>query len=137
MKGKILIVDDEAEIRSMLTRHLMFNDYDILQAGDGCEALEVLEENKVDVIISDIVMPRMSGVDLLAVISDEYPMIRCIMMTGYVTQVHLLQCMHHHAETVIYKPIEDLQEIDNAVNNAFASIKHWNDKLKILKGMKT
>ena len=137
MKGKILIVDDESEIRDMLTRHLMFNDYEILQAGDGREALEVLEENKIDVIISDIVMPRMSGVDMLAIISDEYPMTRCIMMTGYVTQMHLLKCMHYHAETVIYKPIENLQEVDDAVEGAFASIKRWNDKLKVLKGMKT
>ena len=136
MKGVILIVDDELEIRNLLTRHFTFEDYSILEAADGREALDILENNKVDVVISDIVMPRMSGVEMLEIISTEYPMIRTVMMTGYVTQTHLLKCMQFHAETVIYKPINDLQEIEDAVNNAFLSLNRWKNKLKILKEMK-
>ena len=136
MKGVILIVDDETEIRNLLIRHFTFEEYKILEAGDGREALDVLENNKVDVVISDIVMPSMSGVEMLEAISTEHPMIRTVMMTGYVTQIHLLKCMQFHAETVIYKPINDLQEIEDAVSGAFTSLNRWKSKLKILKDMK-
>ena len=136
MKGVILIVDDETEIRNLLSRHFSFEEYKVLEAGDGREALDILENNKVDVVISDIVMPRMSGVEMLETINTEYPMIRTVMMTGYVTQTHLLKCMQFHAETVIYKPIHDLQEIEDAVNGAFTSLNRWKSKLKILTDMK-
>ena len=120
----------------MLARHFTFEDYTVLEAGDGREALDILENNKVDVVISDIVMPRMSGVEMLEIITAEYPMIRTIMMTGYVTQIHLLKCMQFHAETVIYKPINDLQEIEDAVSKAFTSLNRWKEKLKTLQEMK-
>ena len=130
------MVDDELEIREMITRHFTFEDYKVFKASDGQEALEILENIQVDVVISDIVMPRMTGVDMLEVISNEYPMIRVIMMTGYVTQSHLLKCMQFHAETVIFKPIEDLNEMYDAVLRCFDSLKLWNKKLKVLQGLK-
>jgi YesN/AraC family two-component response regulator len=137
MKGNILIVDDEIEIREMLARHFSFDGYTILQAADGREALDVLETIKVDVVISDIVMPRLTGVEMLETIRAEYPMVRIVMMTGYVTQSHLLKCMTHHADTVIFKPIEDLKEMEDAVNRCFESINRWKEKLKVLQGLKT
>ena len=136
MKGNLLIVDDEQEIREMLARHFVFEDYKVFQAGDGQEALDILENIKIDVVISDIVMPKMTGVEMLEVISEEYPMIRVVMMTGYVTQSHLLKCMQFHAETVIFKPIDDLNEMTDAVERCFNSLTRWKDKLKILQGLK-
>ena len=136
MKGNLLIVDDELEIREMLARHFAFEDYKVFQAADGKEALEMLGNIKIDVVISDIVMPKMTGVEMLEVISEEYPMIRVIMMTGYVTQSHLLKCMQFHADTVIFKPIEDLMEIEDAVERCFFTLNLWKDKLKALQGLK-
>ena len=136
MKGNILVVDDELEIREMIVRHFTFEDYKVFQAADGQEALEILENIKVDVIISDIVMPRVTGVEMLEKISQEYPMIRVIMMTGYVTQSHLLKCMQFHADTVIFKPIEDLNEMQDAVIRCFDSLELWKKKLKVLQGLK-
>ena len=136
MKGNLLIVDDELEIREMLARHFTFEDYKVFHAADGQEALELLGNIKVDVVISDIVMPKMTGVEMLEVISQEYPMIRVIMMTGYVTQSHLLKCMQFHADTVIFKPIDDLQEIEDSVDRCFESLSRWKDKLKVLQGLK-
>ena len=93
--ANLLIVDDEQEIREMLSRHFLFEGFNIFQAEDGLEALEVLNKQKIDLVISDIVMPRMSGVELLEIIHKEFPMIRVNMITGYVTQSHLLQCMQN------------------------------------------
>jgi YesN/AraC family two-component response regulator len=136
MKGNLLIVDDEQEIREMLARHFTFEDYKVFHAADGQEALELLGTIKIDVVISDIVMPKMTGVEMLEVISQEYPMIRVIMMTGYVTQSHLLKCMQFHADTVIFKPLDDLKEIENSVERCFDSLSRWKDKLKVLQGLK-
>ena len=136
MKGNLLIVDDELEIREMLARHFTFEDYKVFQAADGQEALDLLENIKIDVVISDIVMPKMTGVEMLEVICEEYPMIRVVMMTGYVTQSHLLKCMQFHADTVIFKPIEDLKEMEQAVSRCFDALKLWKEKLKVLQGLK-
>lgn len=134
--ANLLIVDDEKEIREMLARHFAFEDFNVLQAEDGLEALEVLNNQKVDLIISDIVMPRMSGVELLEIVHREFPMIRTNMITGYVTQSHLLQCMQNHADNVIYKPLEDLQELEDSVKRSLECINRWKSKLKELQGMK-
>lgn len=136
IKANLLIVDDEVEIREMLARHFAFEGFNVLQAGDGLEALEVLNSNKVELIISDIVMPRMTGVQLLEIVHKEFPMIRVNMITGYVTQSHLLQCMQNHADNVVYKPLEDLSELEESVNQSLAIINRWKKKLKELQGMK-
>ncbi|MCM8538718.1 MAG: response regulator [Lentisphaeraceae bacterium] len=134
--ANLLIVDDEVEIREMLARHFSFEDYNVFQAEDGLEALEILNSNKIDLIISDIVMPRMSGVELLEIVHKEFPMIRVNMITGYVTQSNLLMCMRNHADNIIYKPLEDLQELEDSVKRSLEAINRWKSKLKELQGMK-
>ena len=135
-KATLMIVDDEAEIREMLERHFSFEGFKIKLAANGQEALDILSECKIDIIISDIVMPKMSGVQLLEKISKEFAMVRVIMITGYVTQSHLLQCMKRHADDVIYKPLDDLTELEESVKRSVSNIQRWKDKLKILQGMK-
>ncbi|HEY7117365.1 MAG TPA: response regulator [Tepidisphaeraceae bacterium] len=61
----ILIVDDEADCRNPLTRLLQIEGYEIVQAQDGLEALQRLEEQKIDLILLDLLMPRMDGVAFL------------------------------------------------------------------------
>ena len=61
----ILVVDDEVPIRRTLRRFLEVKKHSFLEAGDGIEALEVLSEQKVDVAIVDLMMPRMDGLELM------------------------------------------------------------------------
>lgn len=81
----ILVVDDEPEIRSLLIDFLSEDGgYTVLEAVDGIDALEnVLPENKVDLIISDINMPRMKGFELLSKVRDLYPDIKRVLITAY------------------------------------------------------
>lgn len=134
--ANLLIVDDEHEIREMLSRHFSFEGYNVILAEDGLEAIEILNSQKIDLIVSDIVMPRMSGVELLELVHKEFPMIRVNMITGYVTQSHLLQCMQNHADNVIYKPLEDLQELEDSVKRSLDCILRWKSKLRELQGLK-
>jgi len=136
VKGHLLIVDDEEHIRDMLSRHFRFLEYDVITAGNGAEALEKLEKSKFDVVISDIVMPGFSGVELLRVLRDQYPMISTIMITGYITLENALACMRLGADTCIFKPLEELSELEDAVASAMYRLKSWHRKLLELKGMK-
>ncbi|NLB55505.1 MAG: response regulator [Lentisphaerae bacterium] len=136
MQGKLLIVDDEEEIRSALSRHFRFKGYSVLTAGNGAEALAVMASNKIDVVISDIVMPIMDGVDLLRALRNDYPMVRTIMITGYVTQENVLACIRHDAETCVFKPWQDLSELETAVTSAMDRMKNWRRKLKYLLDIK-
>jgi len=136
MAKKLLIVDDEVEIREMLSRHFKFLGYNTSIASNGQEAMNYLGENKVDIIITDIMMPVMDGVTLLKTIRKEYPMVQVIMITGYVSLDNALSCMRAQASTCIFKPLEDLTELEEAVEKAFQTIEMWKRKFKELRGLK-
>ena len=136
MKAHILIVDDEEHIRKMLARHFSYLGYSVDTASDGGEALTKLEEIQTDVVISDIMMPVMDGVQLLQRIRRDFPMTRVIMITGYVRLENALACLRYSADTCIFKPIEDLEELEGAVSNAVRYLQHWQDKLAKLQEIK-
>ena len=136
MSKKLLIVDDEIEIREMLSRHFEFLGCNTSTAANGQEAMEYLDENKVDIVITDIMMPVMDGVTLLKNIRKEFPMVQVIMITGYVSLENALSCMRAQATTCIFKPLEDLTELEEAVEHSFQSIETWKRKFKELRGIK-
>ncbi len=103
----ILIVDDEPIIRDLCARAL--KDYRILQAENGQEALRVLEHEKVDLILVDVMMPIMNGLDLLQKIKEQDPEQLVIVMTGYADKDIILRALKAHANDFIHKPINLLQ----------------------------
>jgi len=103
----ILIVDDEPIIRDLCARTL--KDYRILQAENGQEALRVLEHEKVDLILVDVMMPIMNGLDLLQKIKEQDPEQLVIVMTGYADKDIILRALKAHADDFIHKPINLLQ----------------------------
>jgi DNA-binding NtrC family response regulator len=132
----LLIVDDEEQIRQMLSRHFRLMGFDVLTAFDGQNAIEVIESNKVDIVISDILMPNQSGIDLLRHIKENRQLIHVIMISGYVCLENALTCMRLGAQTIIFKPIEEMIELEDAVNTAVNHIQHWFDVLKNLQSRK-
>ncbi|GAB6096743.1 hypothetical protein JCM14469_29960 [Desulfatiferula olefinivorans] len=135
MQPRILIVDDEEPIRQSLARHFAFRGYETETAQNGRSALAVMEQKAFQVVISDIMMPVMTGIDLLKRIRKDYPMTRVIMITGYVTLENALACLRYNADTCIFKPIEDLGELDRAVDTALHYLDHWKKKLTALSAM--
>ena len=135
MKVRLLIVDDEADIRNMLSRHFRYHGYDVETAENGFIALEKLDQASYQVVVSDIMMPKMTGVQLLEAIRQQHPMVHVIMMTGHVTLENALACMQQGADTCIFKPIEDMAELQTAVEEAVNRLKHWQQKLKALQAM--
>jgi CheY-like chemotaxis protein len=80
-----LVVDDEAPVRRFVARVLAREAYTVLEAADGLEALDLVKSGKghVDVVVADIVMPRMNGVELMQALSLNYPDLPIILMSGY------------------------------------------------------
>ena len=70
-KERILIVDDNREIVDSLGKLLSFEGYDVLEAYDGMEALNVLEKTRVDLILLDVMMPRLNGLSTLMKIREN------------------------------------------------------------------
>ncbi len=129
LHGNILIVDDEASIRTLLKEHLSKQGLTIYTAENGAKALEQLEEHKIDVIISDIIMPEIDGVELVKRVRIEYPITRIIMMTGFVSIDNLLICVQNQVDTVIFKPFKNLDEFTISIEKSLKHLKHWQQKL--------
>ena len=136
MKIRLLVVDDDSGIRDVISRHFRFLGFEVEVAESGNEALEKMGTAKMDIVISDIVMPGMDGVEFLRAIKTQYPMTHVIMITGYVSLDNALTCMRLGADTAIFKPIEDFAELEEAVQNAVRSVKTWLNILNRLREMK-
>jgi two-component system, cell cycle sensor histidine kinase and response regulator CckA len=83
--GRVLLVEDEIDVRQFAVRALKRQGYQVLEAGDGVEALEVMEANQgtVDIVISDVVMPEMDGPTLFKELRRRNPSIKVIFVSGY------------------------------------------------------
>ena len=81
-------------------------------------------------------MPEMNGGDFLARIKRYNGAIKVIMITGYVTQDNVMTCMRRGAETCLFKPFDDLVQLEEAVSDAVLQIHKWQDILKSLHSMK-
>jgi len=84
MKSKILIVDDEPIIRDVLADQLHLYGYITGVAESGQKALEILEKEEFDLVIADVRMPEIGGVELLQKVSNLYPDMAKILLTGYI-----------------------------------------------------
>lgn len=132
-----MVVDDEYEIREMLYSHFVLKGYEVVVAESVDQAISFLGERRFDVVISDIMMPGRLGTELASVVRDEYPMTHVIMITGQITLENALACMRYRADTCIFKPMDDLSELDDAVERAISDIRRWRRKLSELRGMRT
>lgn len=79
----ILIVDDDDPVRVMLARLLRTHGYAVLQASHAGEAREILESTPVDLVVSDIVMPGESGIELRRELLEKHPQLPFILISGY------------------------------------------------------
>jgi YesN/AraC family two-component response regulator len=78
---RVLIVDDEAQMRSLL-EDLLEDDYAISTASNGAEALQRLQQDGAELIITDLVMPTMNGIDLVMAVRKQFPTLKIIAISG-------------------------------------------------------
>ncbi|MGE5681654.1 MAG: sigma-54-dependent transcriptional regulator [Bacillota bacterium] len=106
-KGKILIIDDEVDLRSILSRLLSLENYRILEAENALEAMSILEREEVQLVISDVKLPDANGLDLIASIKQKAPLCEIIMLTAYGTIQDGVKAIKSGAFDYITKGDED------------------------------
>lgn len=104
MSASVLVVDDETGMRETLVDILGAAGYDVTPAEDGAVALELASTHSYDVIVMDIRMPLLTGVEVLA--SLQHPPPKVVLMTGFALEEQLEQARAHNAFAVMQKPFQ-------------------------------
>ncbi|MDH4099445.1 MAG: sigma-54 dependent transcriptional regulator [Nitrospirota bacterium] len=121
MPNKILIVDDEASMRLAMQETLRRSGYDVVTAGDGQEGLLKLKDDEVQLVITDMKMPRMSGIDFLKNIKKTSPQMPVVMVTAYATVNNAVEAMKEGAFDYLLKPFSP-EALEEVVHRVFLSI---------------
>lgn len=119
---RILVVDDETSIREFLEIMLKREGYDVVTVGSATEALTLLKSKKVDVVISDISMPEMNGIELLGKIRSIHFDTAVIIMTAFGSTERAVEAMKLGATDYITKPFK-IEEMKQSVRTAILSVK--------------
>ena len=104
-KKTILVIEDDLDVLSMIIKHLKYLGYGIITATDGMEGLKRLESGGYDLVITDIVMPYISGVGVVSTLKEKYPHIPVIAITGYGKEPEAV-AMEKKADLVLAKPVK-------------------------------
>jgi CheY-like chemotaxis protein len=117
--GRILVVDDNVMVRDSYTELLRHRGYEVLQAGDGEQALDVLRDADVDLAIVDVMMPTMGGLEFRQRLQDLAPNVETILVTGQPDRIEDLMEDDPDFQAgrilVLYKPVHPvklLAEVD-------------------------
>ena len=115
--NKVLIVDDELEYLEILKKGLQKykSQFQVLTASDGEEAIELLKKEYISVLVTDLVMPKVDGLELLAYMSSNHPQVPCIVMTGYGSPEIKKKADRDDILHYIEKPL-DFDELAAAIN---------------------
>jgi len=114
--AKILIVDDEKGIRKTLGEFLRNDGHDVEEAEDAEIALQVIKARAVDVVVTDIVLPRLTGIELLRRIHAIAPEVQVVMMTGEPTLETAAESLRLGAANYLFKPITKAEILRAATN---------------------
>ena len=109
-KTRILIVDDESDLRNLLNHILTQAGYEVMEAPDGEAALNILRKEKFDIAFLDIQMPNVNGIQVLKHLQKNSPSTKAIMLTGYANLKNAMEAKEFGASDFIGKPykIEDI-----------------------------
>ncbi|MFP4687155.1 MAG: sensor histidine kinase [bacterium] len=119
MAKSVLVVDDEEIIRRRVGELLELDGYIVFKSRDGSEALEICRSSKPNVVLLDLKMPGISGIDVLKQIKKDFPEIEVIIITGHGGVDTAIQALREHAFSYIQKPV-DYDELEIEVRRAIA-----------------
>ena len=119
MRKTVLIVDDEQDILDILDRFFKRkNKFDVVKITDPIIALDKIKSGGIDLVLSDIMMPQMDGVELLKKVKEYNSSIKVIMMTAFSTLERTLECERLGADDYVTKPFISLRDVENKVLDA-------------------
>ena len=109
-EGLVLVVDDEPDVRKVVRMTLEKAGYDVVEAEDGEKAIEEIKKGEhsilLNLIITDIRMPNMNGIDVINYYRKEWPRIPLIVLTGFPDLDMAIAMLHHGVVDYLVKPVE-------------------------------
>ncbi|MCM8813032.1 MAG: response regulator [Candidatus Omnitrophica bacterium] len=121
---RVLVVDDENLMRDILLKALSSEQVDVVGVSDGIEALQYVQEHPVDLIISDVMMPKMQGTELFFEVRKLNPFVQVIIMTGYPTLETITRMLEAGVSDFIIKPFR-IDRIRLIVTETLGRIERW------------
>jgi DNA-binding NtrC family response regulator len=116
---RVLVVDDEPMIVSLLSTILREKGWDVTEAQSGTDGIDQLDRASFDVILTDLVMPGESGIDLLRAAKEIHPDVEVILMTGYANADTAIEAMRNGAFHYIMKPLKT-DDVTSLVEKAYS-----------------
>jgi len=133
MAKSILIVDDEQIIRNVLKRKLeSTTSYKVFMADDGVPALELFQRETIDLVVSDLLMKQMNGIELLRKLKALQPQVPVIIITGYGSLDDAIEAIHLGAEDFIKKPF-DINDVIETIDKTFRKRAEETDQREIIR----
>ena len=105
--AKILIVDDEVSILNMMKMTLQVDGYEVLTSTNGPEALKIFHNEAPDVVLLDVRMPGMNGIEVLGRIKEMNPDAEVIIISGHGDMEMAVECLRKEASNFLTKPVSD------------------------------
>lgn len=118
-KAKLLLAEDDPAQRRLLEIWLSDSGYSVLTAGNGLEALALAQKNPLDVVITDLKMPGLDGLQLLGLLKDLDPTLMVIFLSGHATISDTIEALREgRAFDFIQKPVRNLRQLNLAIERA-------------------
>jgi DNA-binding NtrC family response regulator len=129
-KPFVMLVDDEADFINTMSKRLEKRDFKVITANDGKQALEIVDSHRnLEVMILDVKMPGMDGIEVLTEMKKKYPLIEVIMLTGHATIESAIDGMKIGAFDYLMKPC-DIEQLTQKVQEAVAKRKAQEEKIE-------
>jgi CheY-like chemotaxis protein len=106
--AQVLVVDDDAIVRAIIVQFLQFGGHTAVEAASGTEALDYFEEASTDMVLTDLSMPGMSGLDLRRKLQEIAPDLPCVLMSGHIIDDNIREAF----DAVLEKPLGCRELID-------------------------
>ena len=128
---KILVVDDEKGLVDIITEVLTDDGYGVTGTTDSTEAVELIRENRFDLVITDLKMPKVDGLEITRIVKDKSESTDVILITGYASMESAVEALKKNVYDYILKPF-NINDISNTVKRALERQRliHQNEKLR-------
>jgi diguanylate cyclase (GGDEF)-like protein len=136
MNEKILVIDDEPDILDLLATALRGEGYAVVTAGDGEDGIARFREEHPDLIVTDVKMPRKSGLDVLQTIREAGADVDVIILTGHSDAVTAISCLHQGAYDYLLKPLDDIDVLMVSVRRALQKRQLEREKRTLMEQLK-
>lgn len=131
MPSRLLIVEDRDSLRRMLERALGNEGYDVMTAGSGEEAVETLDRERFDAVLTDLRLPGLSGLEVLARSRARWPQVPVVVLTGFGSVPAAVEAMKLGAADFLEKPVE-IDELSRLVRRLLGSEESREDEVEEL-----